>query len=376
MGVTASSKKKLSPPSAEKETTEKKGKNLESICVLIHRLGDDAWTRNFLTNETSFSTDFNQFVGYPNADLQKKGGTAVWRESTLPDYRHLLEESDQNYKNGKQDHHCIEYKIKDRKGKVRWVLERGVVVEKGANGKPLIVAGTHTDVTEMKELKMKLEDIEHVRKKEVVDAIIRNMEADRGYVASELHNNINQILSAARMMLELIPMVNEEMGEYTQKVKYIIYNAVDEVNRICNLINPNSLDHVSLPDLLKDQINRAAKDKNIKIKLDINGFLGGKRFPRESELTMLRVVQDVVYRITKHSHSTEASIVLTQEKDFIHLDVSFNDAKFDLARTLKNLRVVNLGNRCEHYGGTYLMEKIKGNGIRLQASVKIHGHMP
>lgn len=297
-------------------------------------------------------------------------------ESTLPEYKHLLMESDQQYKNGTQDHHCIEYKVKDKKGKIRWVLERGVVVEMDAHGKPQVVAGIHTDITKIKELKTKLEDIEHVRKREVVDAVIRNMEADRGYVASELHNNVNQILSAARMMLELIPMVNEEMGEYTKKIKYIIYNAVDEVNKICNLINPNSLDHISLPDLLKDQINLAAKDKHIKIELDINGFLRGKRFPKESELTMLRVVQDIVHRITNHSHATEASIVLTEERDFILLKVFFNDPKFDLSRTLKNLRVVNLVNRCEHFGGLYLMKKEKGIGIHLNASVKIHGHTP
>ena len=374
MGIPTSSKKKTAEPSNEK--TQKKWRNPEEICLLMHRLGDYAWTHNLLTEETFFSTDFNQVIGYPTADLNQKKGAAIWQDSTLPEDKHLMMESYQQYKNGTQDHHCIEYKIKDRKGKVHWVLERGVVVEVDAQGKPLVVAGTHTDITEMKELKIKLEDIEHVRKKEVVDAIIRNMEADRGYVASELHNNVNQILSAARMMLELIPMVNEEMGEYTKKVKYIIYSAVDEVNRICNLINPNSLDHISLPDLLKDQINRAGKDKNIKIKLDINGFLGGKRFPRESELTMLRVVQDIVYRITNHSHATEASIILTQERDFILLEVSFNDPKFDLNRTLKNLRVVNLANRCEHYGGSYSMKKEKGVGIHLSASVKIHGNTP
>lgn len=191
-------------------------------------------------------------------------------------------------------------------------------------------------------------------------------------MASELHNNINQILAAARMMLELIPMVNEEMGEYTKKVKYIIYNAVDEVNKICNLINPDSLDHVSLPELLKDQIKRAAKEKDIRIKLDINGFLGGKRFPKDSELTMLRVVQDIVHRITEYSKATDASIVLTQEKDILQLDVSFNDPKFDLARTQRNLRVTNLISRCEHFGGYYKLAKDKGKGITLKAAVKIH----
>ncbi len=364
---------------SKKKPTETKKTNskiilgeLGSIRQVLHQLGDYAWSHDFQTDETQFSSEFNPFIGYRNADLAPKKGATIWWDSTLPEDRHFLMESDQNYKKGLQSHHSMEYRIKDKKGNIHWVLDRGVVVETDEKGIPLVVVGTHTDITEMKQLKKKLEDLEHIRKKEIVDAIIRNMEADRGDIANELHNNINQILTAARMMLEFIPMVNEEMGNYTEKVKFIIYNAVDEVNRICNLINPHSLDHVSLPELLKDQIKRAAKDKNIKIKLDINGFLGGKRCPRESELTMLRVVQDVVYRITNYSHASEASIILTHEKDFLHLDVKFNDPKFDLSRTIRNLRVVNLTNRCEHYGGTYLMEKDKGNGIHLEASVKIH----
>lgn len=362
-----------------KKTPESKNKNskinleeLGSIRKVLHQLGDDAWSHDFQTDELLFSSDFNSFIGYRNAELTPKKGATIWLESILPEDRHFLRESDEKYKKGLQHHHSLEYRIKDRKGNIHWVLDRGVVVETDEQGTPLVVVGTHTDITELKENRERLEQLEHARKKDIMDAVIRNLEADRGYMASELHNNINQILAAARMMLELIPMVNDEMGEYTKKVKFIIYNAVDEVNRICNLINPNSLDHVSLPELLKDQIKRAAKEKDIKIKLDINGFLGGKRFPRESELTMLRVVQDVVYRITNYSHATEASIILTQEKDFLHLDVLFNDPKFDLPRTIRNLRVVNLANRCEHYGGSYLMEKEKGNGIRLQASVKIH----
>lgn len=371
MGVT-----KALPKGKTEDLTKKKADKIwgdaENIKQVLNQLGDYAWFHNFLTEETLFSSDSNPFIGYRYDELNEKKGSSIWWERTLPADRHMLMETEHKYKNGLQDHHCLEYRVKDKKGKVHWVLDRGVVFERDKNGKPLVVVGTHTDITELKEMKKKLEDMEHVRKKEVVDAIIRNMEADRGFMASELHNNINQILAAARMMLELIPMVNEEMGEYTQKVKFIIYNAVDEVNRICNLINPNSLDHVSLPDLLRDQIYRAAKGKNIKIKLDINGFLGGKKFPRESELTMLRVVQDIVYRITNHSHASEASVILSQEKDFIHLNVTFNDPKFDLNRTLKNLRVVTLVNRCEHYGGNYLMEKEKGKGIRLDASVKIH----
>jgi signal transduction histidine kinase len=264
----------------------------------------------------------------------------------------------------------MEYRIKDRKGKLHWVLDRGVVYEKDKTGRPVVVVGTHTDITEMKEMKKKLDDAEHVRKREIVDAIIRNMEADRGDIANELHNNINQILSAARMMLEFIPMVNEEMGAYTEKVKFIIYSAVDEVNRICNLINPHSLDQVALPELLKDQIQRATKDKKLSINFSVNGFQKEKRNPRESELTMLRVIQDAIYRISQYSNARQAEIDLKNEHGFMLLDIFFDDPKFDLARTIRNLRVVNLANRCEHYGGSYHMEKEKGKGIHLKAAVK------
>jgi PAS domain S-box-containing protein len=369
MGVTKSLSKENKTASKTIKSDKVWG-NAENVKQVLQHLGDHVWLHNFATEETSFSSNTNPFIGYTVDELKNQKGSTIWWDSTLPADRHLLMESDYNYKNGLQDHHCMEYRIKDRKGRLHWVLDRGVVYERDKTGKPLVVVGTHTDITEMKELKKKLEDAEHVRKREVVDAIIRNMEADRGDIANELHNNINQILSAARMMLEFIPMINEEMGAYTEKVKFIIYSAVDEVNRICNLINPNSLDQVSLPELLKDQIQRATKDKKLTIDFTVNGFQKEKRNPRESELTMLRVIQDAVYRMSQYSNAKHADINLRNEHGFMLLDIFFDDPKFDLARTTRNLRVVNLANRCEHFGGSYHLEKEKNKGIHLKASVK------
>lgn len=361
---------KSKPEGLTKNKTDEIWENAENIMRVIHQLGDHAWVHNFMTDEIMFSSDDNPFIGYRHDELKDKKRSTIWWECTLPADRHMLVESDHKYKNGLQDHHCMEYRIKDKKGKLHWVLDRGVVFEKDKSGRPLVVVGTHTDITEMKEMTKKLEDVEHVRKREIVDAIIRNMEADRGDIANELHNNINQILAAARMMLEFIPMVNEEMGAYTEKVKYIIYSAVDEVNRICNLINPHSLDQVALPELLKDQIQRATKDKKLSINFTVNGFQNEKRNPRESELTVLRVIQDAIYRISQYSTAKQADIKLRNEHGFMLLDIFFDDPKFDLARTIRNLRVVNLANRCEHFGGSYHMEKEKGKGIHLKASVK------
>ena len=369
MGTTLSAKAKTKISSVK---ISSHWDNFEQIKQVLHQLGDYAWLHDLSKGETLFSADYNHFIGYRFEELSQEKGSSIWWESTDPAHRHLLMENHYNYKNGLQDHHTTEYRIKDAKGVWRWVLDKGMVLEKDEDGKPLIVVGTHVDITELKEMRQKLQEQELTRKKEIFDAIIRNMEADRGDIAHELHNNINQILAAARMMLEFIPMVNEEMGAYTEKVKYIIYNAVDEVNRICNILNPHSLDQVSLPELLKDQVQKFIQGKKIKVNLEVNGFQKEKRYPRSSELTVLRVVQDAVYRISEYSNATKLDILLKNEHGFMLIDIFFDDPKFDLARTTRNLRVVNLANRCEHFGGSYHLEKEKGKGMHLKAAVKVY----
>lgn len=362
------------PPA--KPPTEKANKLEEALYKdygrvreILSDLGDAAWTHDLRTNTTWFSSQNNPFVGYMPKDLTPEQSASIWMENMHPEDRHLLEEVNEVYKIGKGTRHSIEYRIFDTKGNMHWVLDRGVVVEKTEDGKPLLIVGTHVDVTNVRQLHDKIDSLQQERSKEIAKALIERTEIDRKEIATVLHENVNQILTAGRMMLEFLPVMNKEVGDFTSKIKEIIYSAVDEVNKICNDINPDSLLHIPLTDLVRDLVNRLNKAGKVDIRFDHSAYIPSKKKNKERELTILRAIQECLHTIVHGSSATHASIDLESNGDFILLIVFCDDKKLEIKKLSASLRINNLVNRCELYGGTFHLEKKDHQGIVFKASI-------
>ena len=338
---------------------------------IMSNLGDSAWSHDFRTETTWFSSQYNPFVGFMPADLKATQADNIWRESTHPDDRHMLKENDLAYKNMKQERHALEYRIFDDKGKMHWVLDRGVVVEKDEEGRPVLLVGTHVDITTTKELQQKIASLLDQQHKEIVKAVIERTELDRKEIASILHENVNQILTAGRMMLEFLPVMDKAIGEFTEKVKQIMYSAVDEVNKICNDINPDSLLHIPLTDLVTDLVNRLNKGKTISIIFDHSRFSPTKKKNKDNELTILRAIQECMQTIVHESAAQFATIHLESNNDFMLLEVFCDDKKLNINLLSANLRIKNIVNRCDLFGGTFHLEKKKNEGVMFKASIPV-----
>ena len=338
---------------------------------IMSSLGDSAWSHDFRTGVTWFSSKFNPFVGFIPDGLNATQAENIWWERTHPDDRHLLKENDLAYKNIKQQRHAIEYRIFDDKGKMHWVLDRGVIVEKDTAGKPVLLVGTHVDITTTKELQEKIATLHEQQNKQIVRAVIERTEMDRKEIANVLHENVNQILTAGRMMLEFLPVMDKALGEFTEKVKQIMYTAVDEVNKICNDINPDSLTQIPLTDLITDLVNRLNKIKTISISFDHSRFLPSKKKNKDHELTILRATQECLHTIVHESAAKLATIHLESSNDFMLLEVFCDDKKLNLHHLSSNLRIKNIVNRCDLFGGTFHLEKKKNEGVLFKASIPV-----
>ncbi len=131
----------------EKESELLFRKALESI-------GDNVWEHDFQKGITLFTKSENEFLGYTSDEMTDN--SELWWSRVHKDDLPLLEQSDKKYKNGNADSHSLEYRLIHRDGSVRWVLDRGVVIQRDAAGKPLRIVGTHTDITNSKQIETEL----------------------------------------------------------------------------------------------------------------------------------------------------------------------------------------------------------------------------
>lgn len=139
----------------EKEAAAKLEEFDQRLKVALAKIGDNVWEHDFLKDETSFSQQEGNLLGYSSKDFENN--VNFWYSCVHGDDKKLLHENDAKYRAGEIDHHILEYRMVHKDGSTRWVLDRGVVIEKTKDDKPLKIIGTHTDITRQKAIEKELE---------------------------------------------------------------------------------------------------------------------------------------------------------------------------------------------------------------------------
>lgn len=113
------------------------------------------WEYNFETGVTTFSNGNMEFWGVKAKDFAAP--QIDWWSKIHKDDKETIQENLKNYRLGAIDSHNETYRFYTADGDVKWVLDQGVIVRKNANGKPVKLIGTHTDITSIKETEESLE---------------------------------------------------------------------------------------------------------------------------------------------------------------------------------------------------------------------------
>ena len=131
--------------SARKKAEKELKSSQELWQFALEGAGDGVTEYDFETNEIFLSHQYKKMMGYDENEFNNKAD--LWIKTLHPDDRHIVEDSDQLYLENKISSHQLEYRIKDKQGNYRWILERGKVIQYSQSGKPKRIIGTHTDIT-------------------------------------------------------------------------------------------------------------------------------------------------------------------------------------------------------------------------------------
>ena len=108
------------------------------------------WEWNIQTGEVVFNQKWFEIIGYMPEELSPVS-IKTWEVHTHPDDLKksaiLLE---QHFK-GERLYYTCECRMKHKDGTWVWILDRGRVITRSADGKPLMMFGTHTDISQRKQ---------------------------------------------------------------------------------------------------------------------------------------------------------------------------------------------------------------------------------
>jgi len=227
------------------------------------------------------------------------------------------------------------------------------------------------DITENIKLQKELS----AQKQQMVEAVLNAQENERKIIGRELHDNINQVLTAVKLNLGLA-LEFKDNTPLIQKCERNIENVMEEIRKLSKqLILPGNLKELGLVQSIEDMMSEALHLKGINWKMQAKG-VKDHAFSEEQKLTIYRIVQEQLNNIMKHACATSVVITLTQADSKVLLKMEDNGKGFDPKMHRSGVGITNIINRAELFNGTVKIHSEVGNGCRLEVVLNSKHPLP
>jgi PAS domain S-box-containing protein len=222
------------------------------------------------------------------------------------------------------------------------------------------------DCTEKMNLQEQLMQERLMKERSVMQATLYGQEMEKNELGKELHDNINQLLGAAKLYMEL--SLTEESGrEYIVKGRDIVVEAIEEIRDLTKSLVGPIVREISLVESVKDLIDTFLHKKDIHIRFRTTGI--SEDMPPNLKLMFFRIVQEQLTNIQKHARARNISITIKEVEGVIRLRIRDDGIGFDPKTKKKGIGLSNIRSRTQIYNGRFEIKSAPGQGCLLTVTI-------
>lgn len=198
-----------------------------------------------------------------------------------------------------------------------------------------------------------------VFKKELATSQIEIREATLRNISWELHDNIGQLLTLAKIQAQTV----KDHPERIDEVVAIIGTGLNELRALSKLINPDVLKNLAFDQAVQLEIDRFNRLEFIVAKLDVMGEV--LAIDGNVEIILFRILQEFFSNTIKHSKAThlEVSISYTHQLFVKAID---NGIGFEATKEVSGIGLINMKNRAKLVGASLEIKSMKDKGTTLE----------
>jgi signal transduction histidine kinase len=195
--------------------------------------------------------------------------------------------------------------------------------------------------------------------------VLEAQENERRHVAVELHDEIGQLITGLKLILE---RRQEDTSTLLAEARAVANELMQRVREMSLNLRPAALDDFGLPAALGDLFKRFASRTKITIHHNINP-LDERRFDKAVEIAAFRVAQEALTNVARHADVNEANVTLTVTPEHMQISIADLGKGFDINSRDMNVStgLSGMAERVNMAGGRFSLQSAPGEGTLVLA---------
>lgn len=173
-------------------------------------------------------------------------------------------------------------------------------------------------------------------------------------IAQEIHDNIGQVLSLAKLNLGTINLEKPFLAlTKIESSKDLVAKAIVDLRDLAKSLNTDHIVSAGLVSGIQLELELIEKSGILQTEFTVKG--DAVRIDPKKELIIFRIVQEAINNVFKHTQASQLTIHAIYEDDYFTVAVKDNGKGFEnaIAHSLDGSGLKNMKNRAELIGGTF-----------------------
>jgi len=261
----------------------------------------------------------------------------------------------------------VEYRIVTQAGQLKHIREVGYAI-KDATGRVVGLFGTAQDITIRKKVEEELRSYQDALRALASELAIVE-ERERHRIATDLHDNIGQALAIANIKMGALRKYTKvpEVTAAVDEIRRLIEDAIGYTRSLTFELSPPILYELGLIPALS-WLAEQFQDQH-GIPFEVSDDERPKPMDEEMQITLFKVVKELLMNIVKHAKARKAVISLHREAGSIRITVEDDGMGFDTSalKTPKTggFGLFNIREQLHFIGGSLKIDSAPLSGTKV-----------
>lgn len=332
---------------------------LDRYTIVSKASRDTIWDWDIKNDTIIYNQGMHDIFGYPVNKITDKH---EWLLQNIhpDDHERVLNLYQESFDRRRQIIQT-EYRYRCSDGSYKYIVDRSFV-KYDNTGAPLRAIGAMQDITTEREQEQKIQK-----------AVIETQEHERQQMGMELHDNINQILSASMLYLGMLKDKAAE-GKFDKegfgRVEGFIREAINEIRRLSHRLAPVSIRSTPLRLVFDSLIKTMNVEGTANVYINIDSKIK-EELPGNIKVALYRILQEQMNNIIKYAKATRVDVGLEVNEENLVFSVKDNGVGFDAKERLHGIGMENIKRRSALLHGSFNIKSEPGKGCEVIVKIPL-----